>query len=122
MPSKNPCSLTFFVVAVIATFAWVFYVCALSTPGDFVFGLPLPPKEDDKQGLFKVPRKDMPGVGGDSSDMGWLVAKYQALASKPAKSSSPSCMQSFTSSCGEKGVRLAQKMRVGPCIPVGVQR
>ena len=88
MPSKNPCSLTFFVVAVIATFAWVFYVCALSTPGDFVFGLPLPPKEDDKQGLFKVPRKDMPGVGGDSSDMGWLVAKYQALASKPTKSSS----------------------------------
>ena len=23
---------------------------------------------------------------------------------------------------GEKGVRLAQKMQVGPCIPVGIQR
>jgi hypothetical protein len=23
--------------------------------------------------------------------------------------------------CSEKGVRLAQKMQVGPCIPVGIQ-
>ena len=78
---KNPCSLTFFVVAVIASFAWIFYVSALTTPGDFVFGLPLPPKENAETGFFHVPRADMPGVGGDSSDMGWMVAKYQALAS-----------------------------------------
>ena len=28
----------------------------------------------------------------------------------------------FAVTCGEKGVRLAQKMPVGPCILVGIQR
>ena len=28
---------------------------------------------------------------------------------------------SRTEGCGEKGVRSAQKMQVGPCIPVGIQ-
>ena len=41
---------------------------------------------------------------------------------EPCATSACSIRRSCDADCREKGVRLAQKMRVGPCIPVGMQR